>query len=151
MKFLIFFIIIVFLNSCIKTPGINTNPSKQNPKIISSENTINEVEINIISLNELTDSQIEFYNQKKIEEFDHKIKKFEKIYNYKYRYILGASDTVSINLSDVEDLDGSYIIDQDGKIDLPFVGKIKIDGLSLDQAQQVLFKKIEESKNIYIC
>ena len=54
------------------------------------------------------------------------------------------TDTVSINLSDVEDLDGSYIIDQDGKIDLPFVGKIKIDGLSLDQAQQVLFKKIEE-------
>ena len=144
MKFLIFFIIIVFLNSCIKTPGINRNPSKQNPKIILSENTINEVDINIISLNELTDSQIKFYNQKKIEEFDHKIKKFEKIYNYKYRYILGTSDTVSITLSDVEDLNGVYIIDQDGKIDLPFVGKVKINDLSLDQAQKVLYTEIKK-------
>jgi protein involved in polysaccharide export with SLBB domain len=144
MKFSIFFIIIIFLTSCVKTPGINENPKKRNPKTVLSENSINEVEINIISLNKLNDNQLEFYNNNKIQEFDHKIKKFEKIYNYKYRYILGASDTVSINLSDVEDLDGSYIIDQDGKIDLPFVGKIKIDGLSLDQAQQVLFKKIEE-------
>jgi polysaccharide export outer membrane protein len=144
MKFLIFFIIIVFLNSCIKTPGINTNPSKQNPKIISSENTINEVEINIISLNELTDSQIEFYNQKKIEEFDHKIKKFEKIYNYRYEYILGTSDTVSIKLSDIGDLDGIYIIDQNGKIDLPFIGKVKINKLSLEQAQKVLHSEIKK-------
>ena len=78
MKFLIFFIIIVFLNSCIKTPGINTNPSKQNPKIISSENTINEVEINIISLNELTDSQIKFYNQKKLKNLIIKLKNLKK-------------------------------------------------------------------------
>ena len=65
MRFLIFFIIILTFNSCIKSPGINKNPSKQNPKKVLNENTINEVEINIISLNELTDSQIEFYNKKK--------------------------------------------------------------------------------------
>ncbi len=144
MKFFIFFIIIVFLNSCIKTPGINKNPSKQNPKNISSENTINEVEINIIALNKLTDSQIEFYNKKQIQEFDHKIKKFEKIYNYKYKYILGTSDTVSITLSDIDDLNGDYIIDQDGKINLPFVGKVKINELSLDQAQKVLLSEIKK-------
>ena len=51
MKFLTFFIVIIFLNSCGLNQGINKSPSKQNPKIISSENTINEVEINIISLN----------------------------------------------------------------------------------------------------
>ena len=95
MKFLTFFIVIIFLNSCGLNQGINKSPSKQNPKIISSENTINEVEINIISLNELTDSQIEFYNQKKIEEFDHKIKKFEKIYNYRYEYILGIRYSIN--------------------------------------------------------
>ncbi len=144
MKFLIFFIIIVFLNSCTKIPGINKNPSKQNPKITSYENTINEVEINIIALNKLTDSQIEFYNKKQIREFDHKIKKFEKIYNYKYKYILGTSDTVSVTLSDIEDLNGDYIIDQDGKINLPFVGKVKINELSLDQAQKVLLSEIKK-------
>ncbi len=144
MKFLIFIIIITLLNSCVKTPGINKSPNKQNPKVISSENSINEVEINIISLNKLTDNQIKFYNKKKIQEFDHKIKKFEKIYNYKYKYILGASDQVLIKLSDVEDLNGTYVIDQDGKIDLPFVGKVKINNLSLDQAQEVLFKEIKK-------
>ena len=144
MRFLIFFIITIFLNSCVNTPGINKNPSKKNPKNRSSENTINEVEINIISLNKLTDNQIKFYNEKNIEDFDNKIKKFEKIYDYKYKYILGASDTVSVNLSEVEDLNESYIIDQDGKIDLPFVGKVKINGLSLDQAQKVLYSEIKK-------
>jgi len=144
MRFIIFFVIITLLNSCTKTPGINKNPSKQNPKTILSENSINEVEINIIPLNELTDSQIEFYNKKKIQEFDHKIKKFENIYDYKYKYILGTSDSVSVKLSDIEDLNGSYIIDQEGKIDLPFIGKIKIDGFALDQAQQVLLKEIKK-------
>ena len=144
MKFLTFFIIIIFLNSCGLNQGINKNPSKQNPKNISSDKSINDVEINIISLNKLTDNQIQFYNRKKIQEFDHKIKKFESIYNYKYKYILGASDSVSINLSDVEDLNGSYIIDQEGKIDLPFVGKIEINEFTLDQAKKKLLEKIEK-------
>ncbi len=143
MKFLIFLIILTFLNSCIKNPGINRSPSKQNPKNISIENTINDVEINIISLNELTDNQIDFYNKKKIQQFDNKIKKFENIYNYKYRYILGASDSISVNLSDIEDLNGTYIIDQDGKIDLPFVGKVKINNLTLNEAQKVLYEEIK--------
>ena len=144
MRILIFFLIIVLFNSCIKNPGINKNPSKQNPKTIQNENSINEVEINIISLNKLTDSQIELYNKSKIQEFDHKIKKFEKIYNYKYKYILGTSDSVTINLSEVQDLNGIYIINQEGKIDLPFVGKVKIGGLSLDQAQKVLYIEIKK-------
>ena len=143
-KFFISLILITTLNSCIKNPGINTNPKIQNPKNISTENTINDVEINIISLNQLSDNQITFYNENKIQEYDHKIKKFEKIYDYKYRYILGSSDLVFVNLSDIEDLDGSYVIDQDGKIDLPFIGKVKINEYSLDQAQQVLEKEIKE-------
>jgi len=143
-KFFISLILIISLNSCIKNPGINTNPRVQNLKNISTDNSINDIEINIITLNKLSDNQIIFYNENKIQEYDHKIKKFEKIYDYKYRYILGSSDLIFINLSDIEDLDGSYVIDQDGKIDLPFIGKVKINGYSLDQAQTVLEKKIKE-------
>ena len=144
MRILIYLIITIFLNSCVSTPGINTNPNKQNPKEVKIENSIKEIEINIIPLNNLTDSQIEFYNKRNIQNFDNEIKKFKNVYNYKYSYTLGTSDTVNINLSDVDDLNGIYIIDQDGKIDLPFVGKVKIDNLSLDQAQQVLLNKIRE-------
>ncbi len=142
-----FFVLFLFiLNSCIQTPGFNKNIKKQNPKNISSNLTIDEIEINLISLNELTDQQINFYNEINVQELDHKIKKFGNIYNYKYNYILGTSDVVFVNLSDIDDLNGSYIIDQDGKIDLPFVGKVKISELSLDQAQEVLKENI---KNFY--
>ena len=144
MRFLIILLIITLLNSCIKNPGINSSPKNQNLREITTENSINDVEINIISLNKLTDRQITFYNEDKIKEYDNKINKFEKIYDYKYRYILGSSDSIFINLSDIEDLDGSYIIDQDGNIDLPFVGKVKINGYSLDEAQQVLNKEIKK-------
>ena len=57
---------------------------------------------------------------------------------------MGPSDIIFINLSDVEDLDGSYIIDEDGKIDLPFVGKVNVNGYSLDQAQEALNKEIKK-------
>ena len=43
----------------------------------------------------------------KIEEIDYKVKKFSNIYDYKYEYILGAADTISINLTDTDDLDNS--------------------------------------------
>jgi polysaccharide export outer membrane protein len=46
-----------------------------------------------------------------------------------YEYILGPADIISINLTDTDDLDNSYEIDPDGMIDLPFIGKIKINRL----------------------
>ena len=144
MKFLIFFIVIITLSSCIQNSGINTNPKSQNLKNKKIGNSINDVEINIVSLNQLADYQIAFYNEKNIEKNKNKIKKFKDIYNYEYKYILGPSDTIFVNLSDIEDLDGSYIIDQDGKIDLPFVGKVNIGGYSLDQAQEELSKEIKK-------
>tara|TARA_B100002019_G_scaffold293073_1_gene318593 strand:- start:563 stop:1705 length:1143 start_codon:yes stop_codon:yes gene_type:complete len=137
-------IILFFIASCAQSPGFNKNPKKQNPKKISNNLAINDVEINLISLNKLTDRQINFYNEIDVQELDNKIKKFSNIYNYKYNYILGTSDVVFINLSEIDDLNGSYIIDQEGKIDLPFVGKVKINDLNLDQAKQVLKKNIEE-------
>ena len=54
---------------------------------------------------------------KKIEEVDYKVKKFSNIYDYKYEYILGPADTISINLTDTDDLDNSYLINQEGMID----------------------------------
>ena len=144
MKFLIFFLVLITLNSCISNSGINTNPKSQKPKNIDSSASINDVEINIISLNKLSDYQIAFHNDNKVQEYDHKIKSYENIYNYKYKYILGPSDKIFVNLSDIDDLDGSYIIDEDGKIDLPFVGKVNINGYSLDQAQEVLGKEIKK-------
>ena len=143
-KVLFLKVLLFIISSCVQSPGFNQNPKKQNPKKISNNLTINEVEINLIPLNKLTDDQITFYNQIDVQELDHKIKKFSNIYNYEYNYILGTSDVVFINLSEIDDLNGSYIIDQEGKIDLPFVGAVKISDLNLDQAKQVLQNNVKE-------
>ncbi len=56
---------------------------------------------------------------------------------------MGTSDTISIDLTDTDDLDGVYQIDQDGMIDLPFIGKVKINELSLNEAQNLLIQIIK--------
>ena len=141
-----FLLVVFFLNSCGSLPGINKDVIKKssNKKLIDSEYTINDIGINIVKINDLSTKDMNFYNQKKIEEIDYKVKKFENIYNYKYEYILGPADSISIDLTDTDDLDNSYIIDQNGMIDLPFVGKIKLDGLTLNDAQNILIEVIRE-------
>ena len=138
-NFFIFFILLVFLNSCAILPGINNGPSNKNSKTtLGSEYTIKDVGINIVKINSLTENDFNILNEVNIEELDYKVNKFNDIYNYRYEYILGPADIISINLTDTDDLDNSYEIDPDGMIDLPFIGKIKIDSLTVDEAQNIL-------------
>ena len=141
-----FIVIIFFLNSCVSLPGINKSPSKKRPskKIIESEYSIKDVGINIVSINSLSEMDIDFYNKRKVEEVDYKVKKFSNIYEYNYEYILGPADSISINLTDTDDLDNTYLIDQEGMIDLPFVGKVKLDGLTLNEAQNILVEVVKD-------
>ncbi len=146
-KKLIYFItILFFINSCGSLPGINQKPNKKTPnnKIVNSKYTIKDVGINIIKINALSEAEIDLYNKTKIEEANYNIKKFSKIYDYKYKYILGPSDKISINLTDTDDLDGIYLVNQKGMIDLPFIGNIKVSGLSINDAQNILTKVIKE-------
>jgi len=46
-------------------------------------------------------------------------------------------------LTDTDDLDGTYLIDEMGMIDLPFIGKVKLDNLALSDAQNILQKIIQ--------
>tara|TARA_Y100000590_G_scaffold412131_1_gene506812 strand:+ start:4 stop:1134 length:1131 start_codon:yes stop_codon:yes gene_type:complete len=144
-KIKIFFILLFFLTSCVQLPGINDSPKKQTAKKkAQGEYSIDDVEINIINLNKASDSMIGFYNKRKIQTLDYKIKEFNDIYNYKYEYVLGTSDVITIDLTDTDDIDNSYIIDTEGMIDLPFIGKVKISNLTLDQAETNLSKVIEK-------
>ena len=146
-KFLnISFLLLFFLTSCVSLPGINKSPSKKKPskKIVESEYSIKDVGINIIKINSLSEMDIDYYNKNKLEEVDYKVKKFSNIYDYKYEYILGPADTISINLTDTDDLDNSYLVDQEGMIDLPFIGKVKLDGLTLNEAQNILMDVIKD-------
>jgi len=143
LKFLI--ILLFLLNSCVSLPGVVNNPSKKNPnsKIISSDYSMDDVGINIIKINSLNDEQLDKFNNDKIEELNFKVKKITDIYDYRYEYILGSADSISIDLTDTDDLDSTYLIDQEGMIDLPFIGKVKLDGLTLNEAQNILLQVIQ--------
>jgi len=137
-----------FLNSCVTLPGINKSPKskKSNIKTPVSKYSINDVGINIINLNSLSEEEIRKFNQNQIEEINNKINKFSNIYEYRYEYILGSADSISLDLTDTDDLDGTYLIDQDGMVDLPFVGRVKIGDLTINEAQNILMQII---KNFY--
>ena len=139
-------VLLFFLNSCVSLPGIIENPSKQKPnsKIITSKYSMDDVGVNIIKINSLTNEELNKINREKIEELDFKVNQISDIYEYNYEYILGPADSISINLTDTDDLDGTYLIDQDGMIDLPFIGKIKLDNLTLNEAQNILLQIIQK-------
>jgi polysaccharide export outer membrane protein len=136
--------------SCASLPGINEEPEKQTGSKINLESyTVNDIKIDIIELNKLTENQIKKYNDSKVKEIKYSIKKFSNIYNYKYEYALGSSDTISINLTDTDDIDGDYIISPDGDIDLPFVGKINIENLTLTETKEKLASVLKKYYKSY--
>ena len=121
-------------------PGINKDIKKQKSADKSANlktglYTINDIGIDIIDINNLNENQINTFNETKVKEIKYSINKFPNIYDYKYEYALGPSDVISVNLTDTDDIDGSYIIDPNGNVDLPFVGKININNLTLTQAK----------------
>ena len=145
-KLTILLVSILFLfNNCTVLPGINKSPNKKNPskELETSEYSINDVKINIIKINKLSNEEINTYSENQFNDLENKIKDYSEIYEYRYEYILGISDSISIDLTDTDDLDGVYKIDQEGMVDLPFIGKIKLDELTLNQAQNLLLQIIK--------
>ena len=147
-KIYIQFIIILFLSGCKTLPGINEDIKEKLPngKLANSEYTINDVKINIFKINTLSQNKINYYSKDKFNDLENNIKNFTEVYNYRYEYILGPSDIININLTETDDLDGVYELNEIGIIDLPFVGKVKLDGLTKDDAHNLLTEII---KNYY--
>ena len=142
----IFFLIFFTYNcSSLWIPGINEDIKNQKgSKKITGYYSIDDITIEIIDINKLNEKQINKYNVSKVKNLSQSIKEFSNIYNYKYEYSLGSSDVISINLTDTDDLDGSYIISPDGNIDLPFVGKINIEDLTLTETKEKLTSVLKE-------
>jgi len=130
---------LIILNACTILPGINDLQTKKAaPNFFENNYSIDDIGIEIIKINSFTENDFNILNESNVEELNFNINKFENIYNYRYEYILGPADIISINLTDTDDLDNSYEIDPDGLIDLPFIGKIKVSELTVDEAQNIL-------------
>jgi len=129
--------ILIFTHNCSSLTGINKEPKNQRTsKSTDSNYTINDINLEIIDINELNETQLKKYNDSNINEVKYSVKQFSNIYNYKYEYVLGPSDVITINLTDTDDLDGAYTIDPKGNIDLPFVGTVNVLNLTLDNTKE---------------
>ena len=132
-----FFVLITY--GCSQLPGINKEPKNQpGSNKLNNYYTIKDVKIEIIKINNLNETEINNFNNSKLDELSYSIKNYKNIYDYEYSYVLGASDVVTINLTDTDDVDGSYTVDPNGAIDLPFIGKIKIEGYDINKVQNYL-------------
>ena len=147
-KIYIQLLISILLSGCSTLPGINENIDEKlaNENLIEGEYSINDVKINILKINELSEKKLNYYSEDKFNNLDNDIKKYPEIYDYRYEYVLGSSDIININLTDTDDLDGVYEINEKGMIDLPFIGKVQLDGLTKDDAHNILTEVI---KNYY--
>ena len=127
-KILLLFLLSYLCSSCL--PGINKNVKKQKgSELESGTYTINDIAIDVISIEDLNENQIRNFNSSDVKELKYSISEFPKIYNYKYEYAIDTSDVISINLTDTDDIDGTYIVDPVGDLDLPFVGKLNVKTL----------------------
>jgi len=59
-------------------------------------------------------------------------------------YLLGAGDTLNIKFYFASEFTNDYIVYNDGTIHLPLVGKVSVLNLSLEQASEIIHKKVGE-------
>lgn len=53
-------------------------------------------------------------------------------------YALGPGDTVRIDIPTQSELSGKYTLDDSGDVDLPLIGRVNLNGLSLSQSDQII-------------
>lgn len=140
LNLLIFSLITIY--SCALSPGINENPTQ--PEFSENIQTQN-IDVKINDLSTLTFNDIELINDDYVNEETYDVTgDYYGLYDYVYEYQLGPGDEVVINLTETDDIDGNYLIDPFGMIDLPYVGKINIKDLTSSEAQNILFNVLKK-------
>jgi len=145
-KIIIFILSLFFLNSCNNlSTGISENPVIS-PKQSKNINTPN-IRIKIIDINELDYSEINNENSNFSDvqrDNSYFAKEFYDLYDYVYQYQIGPGDEIVINLTETDDIDGSYLVDPFGMIDLPYVGKINVKDFTSTEVQNQLLNMLKE-------
>jgi polysaccharide export outer membrane protein len=141
-RFIFFLTLSFLLTGCLLSTGIDKSPKNKESKFKQGK-PLSEINVKIVDLNKLTLKEIDRLNNKRLNKNQLKIIDYPEIYNYDYKYILGPADTINLDLTDTDDLDSSYKIGSDGTIDLPFIGKLNINNLSIVEAEKHLTTEIK--------
>ncbi len=60
-------------------------------------------------------------------------------------YKLGPGDKIKVTIFGEDDLSGDYDVNDQGELDLPLVGRVKVAGSTLSQIQTVITEKYDQS------
>ena len=81
------------------------------------------------------------------------LQSFGSFANDSQNYILGAGDKIEIKVFGQPDLDVTSLLGNSGEINYPFLGKVKLVGLSISQVEQTISKGLQPdylvNPNIY--
>lgn len=130
----------LLLNSCALNTGISENPIAPEK---SDNITTPNIKIKIIDVNSLNEEEITELNNEIISntvQIEDVVKSYYGLYDYIYEYQLGPGDEITINLTETDDIDGNYLIDPLGMVDLPYVGKIDVKNLTSSELQNMLLE-----------
>lgn len=58
-------------------------------------------------------------------------------------YVIGTGDRLSIEVFNETDLTGAYLVDEDGTIRVPFIGRVRAAGITLSALQEAIHQGLE--------
>lgn len=68
-------------------------------------------------------------------------------------YIVGPEDVLVVTTRDILEASGEFLVRHDGKISFPFVGELKVEGLTVPQVTDLLTEKLKKelkSPEVYV-
>ena len=154
MNYIKIFIIFFFITSCNSiTPGINNDPSKSGfaPAKRLSKNFYSQRPIDVQKLS-YKNIKVEMHNVNKMlietmNDLNENSSSYEKLpdvitdlLRYEYKYVIGPGDRISFKMTELGDVDGSYIVNPDGYITVPYAGDLLIQDQTKDEAQKFINK-----------
>ena len=152
MNYIKLFIIFFFITSCNAiSPCINNEPSKSGfaPAKRLGKNLYSQSPIDVQNLS-YKNINVELHNINKmkiqvINTLNEDASTYEKLpdvitdlLRYDYKYVIGPGDRVSFKMTELGDVDGSYIVDPDGYITVPYAGDLLIKDQTKDEAQKFI-------------
>ena len=132
-KLLKIFLIFSFLISCTNSTGFKSEPKSNDPKKIGLGQT--GVTLKFHDLNKINTASLpKFEDIKKVK--DKKLG--ELISENKYYYSIGSGDVINISITDIDDINGSYVISPNGDVTIPYAGQVVIEGKTKEEAQSFI-------------
>ena len=132
-------LIFLLISGCNNSTGFKSEPKSgknvsirgfNKPKVGGLER--NGVALKFYNINKMNTALLPRFDDIKKKK-DKNLSKLMK--DNKYYYSIGSGDVINIAITDLDDIDGSYIISPDGDVTIPYVGQVMINDKTKEEAQ----------------